>query len=65
MRPTFLKYVHQVEEVGKTLSDALSLALSLECRYLRDNLLQPEHILLFRCFQYPTRQQEDSGSYGT
>ncbi|EXV00376.1 isopenicillin N synthase-like protein [Metarhizium robertsii] len=52
MRPTVLKYVDQVTELGKTLTDMFSLALGLGRAELRQTLLEPEPVVLFRCFKY-------------
>ncbi|KAF5120194.1 putative iron/ascorbate oxidoreductase [Metarhizium anisopliae] len=52
MRPTVLKYVDQVTELGKTLTDMFSLALGLSRAELRQTLLEPEPVVLFRCFKY-------------
>ncbi|KAL7917561.1 hypothetical protein ACQKWADRAFT_29062 [Trichoderma austrokoningii] len=52
MRGDMLKYVEQVSELGKTLTDVLSLGLKLEKNELRRAWLEPEPIVLFRCFKY-------------
>ncbi|KJK79842.1 hypothetical protein H634G_04081 [Metarhizium anisopliae BRIP 53293] len=52
MRPTVLEYVDQVTELGKTLTDMFSLALGLSRAELRQTLLEPEPVVLFRCFKY-------------
>ena len=52
MRAAILTYIDQVTELGKTICDAFSLSLGLECHFIRGNYLQPEPIALFRCFKY-------------
>ncbi|RYP67538.1 hypothetical protein DL771_007188 [Monosporascus sp. 5C6A] len=52
MRHTVLKYVEQVTELGKTLTDIFSLGLGLKQYELRQTLLEPEPVVLFRCFKY-------------
>jgi isopenicillin N synthase-like dioxygenase len=51
MRHAVLEYLDQVTELGKTLRDIFSLALGLEMD-LRLKLLEPEPVVLFRCFKY-------------
>ncbi|KAI2629412.1 hypothetical protein GGS21DRAFT_492342 [Xylaria nigripes] len=68
MRPTMLGYVEQVTELGKTLTDVFSLGLGLEQNKLRRSLLEPEPIVLFRCFKYmPVEESvkgDDDESFG-
>ncbi|PTB35341.1 hypothetical protein M441DRAFT_62822 [Trichoderma asperellum CBS 433.97] len=52
MRNDVLKYLEQVSELGKMLTEVLSLGLKLEKNELRRAWLEPEPILLFRCFKY-------------
>ncbi|KAL6862080.1 hypothetical protein J3F83DRAFT_221986 [Trichoderma novae-zelandiae] len=52
MRGNVLNYVDQVTELGKTLTDVFSLGLKLEKNELRQAWLEPEPIVLFRCFKY-------------
>ncbi|KAI5859274.1 hypothetical protein GGS23DRAFT_327585 [Durotheca rogersii] len=52
MRPTVLEYVDKVTELGKTLTDMFSLGLGLGQDELRQALLEPEPVVLFRCFKY-------------
>ncbi|KAI1433263.1 hypothetical protein GGR50DRAFT_696264 [Xylaria sp. CBS 124048] len=52
MRHAALEYVDQVTELGKTLTDMFSLGLGLEQNQLRQLLLEPEPVVLFRCFKY-------------
>jgi isopenicillin N synthase-like dioxygenase len=52
MRHTLLKYVEQVTELGKTLTNIFSLALGLREDELQRTLLEPEPVVLFRCFKY-------------
>jgi len=41
MRPAVLEYIKQVTELGKTISDAISLSLGLDRDFIRDKYLQP------------------------
>lgn len=52
MRETVLQYINQVTELGKILSDAMSLSFGLDGNFIRDNYLAPEPIALFRCWRY-------------
>lgn len=52
MRPKVLKYVDEVTNLGKDLTDIFSLGLSLGKEELRKRLLEPEPVVLFRCFKY-------------
>lgn len=52
MRNDVLKYLEQGSELGKMLTEVLSLGLKLEKNELRRAWLEPEPILLFRCFKY-------------
>lgn len=66
MRPAVLEYVRQVSELGKTLTDLFSLGLGLEEGELRRRLLEPEPVVLFRCFKYVPVKKEvaESGEGG-
>lgn len=57
LRPAVLEYIDQVTELGKTLTDIFSLALGLEME-LRPRLLEPEPVVLFRCFNYAPAEQD-------
>jgi isopenicillin N synthase-like dioxygenase len=63
MRHKVLEYVDQVTDLGKTLTDMFSLALGLEMD-LRRRLLEPEPVVLFRCFNYAPVQENKSGEEG-
>lgn len=63
MQPTFMDYMDRIIIVGKALCDALSLGLGLDETYIRNNFLQPDPVIIFRCFKYPP-QQVDSEKYG-
>ncbi|KAF9876170.1 isopenicillin N synthase-like protein [Colletotrichum karsti] len=52
MRKDVMEYVDEVTELGKTLTDVLSCGLGLEKGMLREKLISPEPIVLFRCFKY-------------
>ena len=52
MRPAMLSYIDQVTNLGKCLSDALSLSLGLDLNYMRDKFLSPEPVTIVRCFKY-------------
>ena len=52
MRHAVLEYVGQVTELGKALTDVFSLGLGLREDQLRQDLLEPEPVVLFRCFKY-------------
>ncbi|KAG8866936.1 hypothetical protein FRB97_003632, partial [Tulasnella sp. 331] len=70
MRPMVLKYIEDVTELGKTISDLISLSLRLEKSYIRRHYLQPEPAALFRCFKYsinaasglPNANRQDHGT---
>jgi isopenicillin N synthase-like dioxygenase len=53
MRQQVLQYVGEVTELGKVLTDLFSVALSLPQNQLREKLLEPEPVVLFRIFKYP------------
>lgn len=52
MRPKVMEYINEVVNLGKTLTDIFSLALGLKEGELRERLLEPEPVVLFRCFKY-------------
>jgi isopenicillin N synthase-like dioxygenase len=52
MRHEVLQYVNEVTKLGKTLTDVFSLGLGLSENELRKRLLEPEPVVLFRCFKY-------------
>lgn len=52
MRPAVIEYIKQVTELGKTISDALSLSLGLDGNFIRDNYFQPEPVAFFRAWKY-------------
>ncbi|KAI0146281.1 hypothetical protein GGR57DRAFT_506576 [Xylariaceae sp. FL1272] len=58
MRHDVLEYLQQVTELGKTLTDIFSLALGLEHKELRQRLIEPEPVVLFRCFKYAPLQEK-------
>lgn len=60
MRPAVLRYIEEVTEMGKTISDALSLALGLDGHFIRDNYLQAEPVVFFRAWKYERRVEEQS-----
>ncbi|PHH91544.1 hypothetical protein CDD83_29 [Cordyceps sp. RAO-2017] len=64
MRRHVLDYVDQLTELGKTLTDILSLGLGLAPGKdsLRTRLLDPEPVVLFRCFKYTPAEASPPGS---
>lgn len=52
MRPAMLGYIDQVTNLGKCMSDAISLSLGLDANYMRENFLSPEPVAIVRCFKY-------------
>lgn len=64
MRGAVLDYVDQATELGKTLTDVFSLALGLDQGELRRRLLEPEPVVLFRCFRYAPAEDAKSGEEG-
>jgi isopenicillin N synthase-like dioxygenase len=50
--------VAQVTELGKTLTDMFSLGLGLREDELRRSLLEPEPVVIFRCFKYAPAEKE-------
>jgi len=52
MRHEVLEYVNEVTKLGKTLTNVFSLGLDLSEDELRKCLLEPEPVVLFRCFKY-------------
>ena len=59
MRRIVLDYVGQVTELGSSLTDMLSLALGFGFKDLRDRFIEPEPVVLFRCFKYPPAEAKD------
>ncbi|QUC17483.1 uncharacterized protein UV8b_01724 [Ustilaginoidea virens] len=66
MRPAVLDYLAQVTELANTLADMFSAALGLGSAELRRRLLEPEPIVLFRCFSYAAAREHEpvDESYG-
>lgn len=62
LRGLVLEYIERVTELGLVLSDAMSAGLGLGVDYVREALLSPEPIQLFRAFRYSGR--EGVGSCG-
>jgi isopenicillin N synthase-like dioxygenase len=59
MKDTTLKYIDDVTELGKTLCDAISVALGLPASYFRENLLCDEGpVQLFRAFHYIGKEEQ-------
>src|SRR3569833_2153174 len=52
MRDVVLEYMEQVMQLGKTLTDVFSLGLGLGEDELRRRFIEPEPVVLFRCFKY-------------
>jgi isopenicillin N synthase-like dioxygenase len=59
MRPSILSYIDRITALGKSLSDAISLSLGLDQRYMRQNFLAPEPVAIVRCFKYHPATAED------
>lgn len=53
MRENVLRYLDEAAELGRTLTDIFSLGLRLEKNHLRRAFIEPEPVLLLRCFKYP------------
>ena len=66
MRATILAYIEQIINIGKVLSDAMSVSLGLSEGFLREEYLSPEPISIVRCFKYvaPDNQPEDKPAWG-
>lgn len=62
LRGLVLEYIDKVTELGMLLGDAISAGLGLGAGHVRDNLLSPEPVQLFRAFRYSGR--EGVGSCG-
>jgi isopenicillin N synthase-like dioxygenase len=60
MRHDVLQYLDEVTNLGKTLTDVFSLGLGLKEDELRKRLLDPEPILLQRCFKYAAMTESAS-----
>lgn len=52
MRHKVLEYVDEVTKLGKMLTDVFSLGLSLSENELHERFLEPDPVVLFRCFKY-------------
>lgn len=61
MRPTVLEYLNEVSNLGKTLTNIFSLALGLDEEELHERFLEPEPVVLLRCFKYSPIADELSG----
>ncbi|KAM7211345.1 hypothetical protein V8F06_013278 [Rhypophila decipiens] len=62
MKKHVLRYLNEASELGKTLTDIFSLALGFEKDYLRHNWIEPEPVLLLRCFKYmPPEESQSAG----
>lgn len=61
MRKNVMDYVDRVTELGKTLTDVLSSGLGLGRGTLRERLISPEPVVLFRCFKYAPSDFDDDG----
>lgn len=66
-----LEYVGLAIKLGKLLTDMFSLALGLREEDLRRRLLEPEPVVLFRCFKckpvrllFRSRRENNEGGYG-
>ncbi|KAH8822025.1 2OG-Fe(II) oxygenase [Xylogone sp. PMI_703] len=74
MRGNVMAYVEQVSQLGKALTDMISLSLGLDECELHRKFLYPEPVVLFRCFMYapspapgdahPPAIQKERKSYG-
>ncbi|WEW61046.1 hypothetical protein PRK78_006535 [Emydomyces testavorans] len=56
MRKLVLEYIEKVTELGLMISDAMSVGLGLEKGEVRQRVLEPEPIQLFRAFKYSKRE---------
>ena len=60
MRAAVLEYTERVTELGSLLCDVMSVALGLDAKYIRTNLLEkPDPVQLFRAFHYVGREGQD------
>ena len=65
MRAIVLGYIDKIIELGKLLSDLISLYLGLPCDFMRKHFLEPEPISIVRCFRYfAAPVQDDTPKYG-
>lgn len=62
LRGLVLEYIDRVTELGLALGDAVSVGLGLGEKHVREELLSPEPVQLFRAFRYSGR--EGVGSCG-
>ncbi|TDL23476.1 Clavaminate synthase-like protein [Rickenella mellea] len=60
MRHAILSYLDAIVDLGKSLTDAFSLALGLEREKLRDVWLTPEPVSIMRCFRYSVPEVNSS-----
>ncbi|KAF4583642.1 iron/ascorbate-dependent oxidoreductase family protein [Pleurotus pulmonarius] len=61
MRPAVLTWIDQITNLGKALSDAISLSLGLERPYMREKYLAPEPVAIVRCFKYTAPKTPSAG----
>ncbi|KIM26518.1 hypothetical protein M408DRAFT_330495 [Serendipita vermifera MAFF 305830] len=61
MRPAMLSYIDQVTNLGKCLSDEVSLSLGLDVNYMREKFLSPEPVAIVRCFKYYAPENVPNG----
>jgi isopenicillin N synthase-like dioxygenase len=61
MRPAMLSYIDEVTNLGKCLSDAISLSLGLDVNYMREKFLSPEPIAIVRSFKYFPAENDPKG----
>ncbi|KAG8836238.1 hypothetical protein FRC17_008974 [Serendipita sp. 399] len=64
MRPAILTYIDQITNIGKCLSDAISISLGLEIDYMRQHFLSPEPVSIVRCFKYFAPESSPEGKWG-
>lgn len=64
LRPLVLEYIERVTALGIVLSSALSVGLGLGADHVKEELLSPEPIQLFRAFRYSGREGVDSCGIG-
>ena len=66
MRATILACIEEIIKIGKVLSDAMSVSLSLSEGFIREEYLSPEPISIVRCFKYvaPDNQPEGKPAWG-
>jgi isopenicillin N synthase-like dioxygenase len=70
MRREVLEYVAEVTKLGETLTEVFSLSLGLSRKELQKLFLNPDPVVLFRCFKYmptetaPLAESDDDGIEG-